>query len=153
MSFDLFVICPAFDRAAAEGFNRLVRPGLPEGLSMDLEQFSDDDSVWIVEQDGEEWAELQVDCVASCGQSQRPTEIAAGWTEIHVASRGEPMDFQLVAALAEVSRGWVFDPQRAAKEVSLPVPAEQASHVEHGYYTPAITRQLADLLATGYRWD
>ncbi len=133
MSFDLFVICPSIDREVAARFNELERPGLPLGLSIDLEQCADDSRFWTINQNGEEWAELYINRDASRAYPHRPADIDAGWVEIHLPSRGHPMVFPVVAALAEVAKGWAFDPQGAATEVALQVGDDQARNVEHGF--------------------
>lgn len=153
MSFDLFVIAPKIDREVAERFNQLKHPGLPEGLSIDLGQCQDERNFLTINQDGEEWAELHIHRAAKHDYRQRPADIATDWIEIHIPSRGHPMVFHAVAALAEAAQGWVFDPQGVAEEVSLVAGADQARNVEAGFYSPAITREIAEVLATRYKWD
>lgn len=153
MSFDLFVIAPNVDRGTAERFNGFTHPDLPQGLSIDLEQCSDGSTFWAMTQDGEEWLELFIDRATKQDSPHKPDTIAADWIEIHVPSHGHPDVFHAVAALAEVSQGWVFDPQGAAAEVSLEPAEDQAAHVARGYYTAAITRDIGSRLAAQYDWD
>jgi hypothetical protein len=148
MSFDLFVLCPALDPAVVERFNACQRPGLPAGLVLDLQPGEHGRMTGTISMDGEEWAELYVEPIAGGSHASGPVGGAKGWIEVHVPSRGDPEVFHVIAALAEVCGGWVFDPQGVASEVSLPVGDEQARHAQSGYYTPAITRQLAEVLAT-----
>ncbi len=152
MSFDLFIICPRFDRAVAERFNEFECPGFPPGLSIDLEQCASDSTFWTINQDDEEWVELHIDRNASNDYAHKPANID-GWIEIHVPSHGHPDVLHAVAALAELSAGWVFDPQGTAKDVSLQGSPDQVRNVESGFYTAAITRTLANELAMKYRWD
>jgi hypothetical protein len=46
-----------------------------------------------------------------------------------------------------------FDPQGVAEEVGLAGSADEAGLVRHGFYTPAFTRRLAELLAKKYTWN
>ncbi|MGH8050843.1 MAG: hypothetical protein ACREPB_09320 [Arenimonas sp.] len=153
MSFDLFVIAPKIDREVAEKFNAFKHPGLPEGLSIDLEQCQDDANFWTIKQNGEEWAELHIDRAAKHDYSHLPADIAADWVEVHIPSRGHPMVFHAVAALAEAAQGWVFDPQGICSEVSIAIDEVQAKNVESGFYTPATTREIAEVMAKMYKWD
>lgn len=153
MSFDLFVLCPSFDQAVVERFNACERPGLPAGLVLDLQRGEGGRTFGTISMDGDEWAELYVDPIAGGNHANRPAGVADGWLEVHVPSRGDPEIFHVVAALADVCGGWVFDPQGVATEVSLQVGDEQVRHVESGYYTPAIARELAQLLATSDQGD
>ena len=79
--------------------------------------------------------------------------IGADWIEIHIPSRGHPMVLHAVAALAEVSGGWVYDPQGAASEVALQAGDDQTANIQYGFYTPAITREPAAVFAAKYHWD
>lgn len=153
MSFDLFVIAPTIDRGTAERFNQSRHPGLPEGLVIDLEQCRDDQNFWTLNKDGEEWLELHIDRSPKHDYPHKPADIDDGWVEIHIPSRGHPMVFHAVAALAEAAYGWVHDPQDVTAELSLTPGEDQAKNVEHGFYSPAITREIAELLAKQYQWD
>lgn len=153
MSFDLFVLCPGFDQAAVERFNGCERPGLPAGLVLDLQREAAGRATGAITVDGDEWAEVYLGPIAGGSHGDRPAGIADGWIEIHVPSRGDPDMFHVVAALAEVGGGWVFDPQGMAAEVSLQVGPAQSRNVESGYYTPAIARELAQRLATACSRD
>lgn len=150
MSFDLFVLCPSFDQAAVDRFNACRRPGLPAGLVLELQRGADGRTFGTISQDGDEWADLYVEPIAAGNHGNRPAGVGDDWIEVHLPSRGDPEIFHVVAALADACAGWVFDPQGAATEVALPVGDGQARHVESGYYTPAIARELAELLATAY---
>ena len=88
MSFDLFVICPKFDREVAERFNKLERPGLPTGLSIVAEQGAQDRTFWAIHQNGEQWLELNIRRNEGHGTSRQPADIGADWIEIHIPSRG-----------------------------------------------------------------
>lgn len=154
MSFDLFILCPNLDRGVAERFNQSSPAGLPDGLSIDPTQCTADSTCWLIMEDGEEWGELYIDRNRSIDDPNHPQEITPGWVELHFPSRGDPVVFDVAAALAEAAQGWVFDPQSAAAEVDFPFGDDAASlHARHGYYTPAVTRQIGDLLATKFQWD
>lgn len=153
MSFDLFVIAPKIDRKIAKKFNEFKHPKLPEGLSIDLEQCQDDGNFWTIGQNGEEWLELHIDRAAKHDYDHMPADITDDWIEVHIPSRGHPSVFHVVAALAEAAQGWVFDPQGVTSEVTVTAGEDQAKNIESGFYTPAITREIAEKMATMYRWD
>lgn len=154
MSFDLFILCPRLDRGVIERFNQARVPGLPEGLSIDAAAITADSAFWVIRKDGEEWGELYLGKNQFMDEPARPPEVTAEWVQMHFPSRGHPSVFHVAAALADAGSGWVFDPQGAAQEVGLPAGEDAASrYAGQGFYTPAITREIADKLATMFRWD
>lgn len=154
MSFDLFILCPNLDPSVAERFNAIRHPGLPEGLKIDPDTCTADNSCVLIEENGDEWGELYPDRIRWASEPNCPTSINSEWVELHFPSRGDPDVFHVAAALAEAARGWVFDPQGAAQEVDFPIGEDEDSqHAGHGFYTPAIARLIGELLATKFRWD
>ncbi len=152
MSFDLFVIAPKINHKIAEIFNEFKHPGLPEGLSIDLEQCTDDSKFWTINQNGEEWLVLYINRTANHDYPYKPADMANDWIEIHIPSRGHPMVFHVVATLAEIASGWVYDPQGVSTDVSLVSDEDQTKNVESGFYSPTITREIAELMAKLYQW-
>lgn len=153
MSFDLFVIAPVFDRAVAERFNAFERAGFPTGLHIDPEACTANSNFWLILRDGEEWLELSIDPEGTYGGSNRPADMADDWIEVHIPSRGHFDVFHVVAALAELSRGWVADPQCVATMEGYDAGEAQAANAARGFYTPDVTRGIAKHMEETYRWD
>jgi hypothetical protein len=154
MSFDLFILCPRLDPSVAERFNAIRLAGLPEGLRIDPATCITDSSCILIEENGEEWGELYPEHNQWASEPNCPRSITSEWRELHFPSRGDPDVFHVAAALAEAAEGWVFDPQGAAQEADLPIGDDDDSqHAGHGFYTPAITRRIGELLASKFRWD
>ncbi len=153
MSFDLFVVLPEISVELARSYNQYSGPERPAGLAFDLPTCEASSACWELRKNGQTWLELYPNREAGANYTHLPQELTGANSELHLPSDGHPSVFRIAAILAKLGGGMVMDPQASSAELEIEVPVEQAENVKQGFYTPAFTLQVADLLEANFKWD